>query len=182
MVVLAKSRALGQLCMLFETKKFNKSFIFSILNIRENIFHSRNGKKICPVVRENIHNKFISKVWRNSFALSIILIFRIVYFEDTKPQAQLFCNFFVQEYFLHEKTNVHSTRSRPPKYMTRSYPVDTGRKLSVHKTFRRRPERLLNVLCTFNLRPMSTGQEYAQSQLMLKQTYRCGVKMILFSS
>ena len=32
------------------------------------------------------------------------------------------------------------------------YPVDTGRKLNVHKTFRRRPGRLLNVLCTFNLR------------------------------
>ena len=32
-------------------------------------------------------------------------------------------------------------------------PVDTGRKLNVHK----RPGRLLNVLCTFNLRPVSTG-------------------------
>ena len=36
-------------------------------------------------------------------------------------------------------------------------PVDTERKLNVHKTLRRRPERLLNVLCTFNLRPVSTG-------------------------
>ena len=36
-------------------------------------------------------------------------------------------------------------------------PVDTGRKLNVHKTFRRRPGRLLNVLCTFNLRPVLTG-------------------------
>ena len=36
-------------------------------------------------------------------------------------------------------------------------PVDTGRKLNVHKTFRRRPGRLLNVLCMFNLRPVSTG-------------------------
>ena len=39
------------------------------------------------------------------------------------------------------------------------YPVDTGRKLNVHKTFGRRPGRLLNVLCTFNLRPLSTGHE-----------------------
>ena len=38
-----------------------------------------------------------------------------------------------------------------------SDPIDTGRKLNVHKTFRRRPGRLLNVLCTFNLRPVSTG-------------------------
>ena len=36
-------------------------------------------------------------------------------------------------------------------------PVDTERKLNVRKTFRRRPGRLLNVLCTFNLRPVSTG-------------------------
>ena len=35
-------------------------------------------------------------------------------------------------------------------------PVDTGRKLNVHKIFRKRPGRLLNVLCTFNLRPVST--------------------------
>ena len=38
-----------------------------------------------------------------------------------------------------------------------NFPVDTGRKLNVHKTFRNRPGRLLNVLCTFNLRPVSTG-------------------------
>ena len=36
-------------------------------------------------------------------------------------------------------------------------PVDTGRKLNVHKTFKRRPGPLLNVLCAFNLRPVSTG-------------------------
>ena len=41
-------------------------------------------------------------------------------------------------------------------------PISTGRKLNVHKTFRRRPERLLNVLCTFNLRPVSTGEELRQ--------------------
>ena len=36
-------------------------------------------------------------------------------------------------------------------------PVDTGRKLNVHKTFRRCSGHFLNVLCTFNLRPVSTG-------------------------
>ena len=36
-------------------------------------------------------------------------------------------------------------------------PVDKGRKLNAHKTFRRRLGRLLNVLCTFNLRPVSIG-------------------------
>ena len=34
-------------------------------------------------------------------------------------------------------------------------PVDTGRKLNVHKT----PGRLLNVLCMFNLRHVSSGNE-----------------------
>ena len=32
--------------------------------------------------------------------------------------------------------------------------MDTGRKLNVHKTFRRRPERLMNVLCMLNLHPV----------------------------
>ena len=35
------------------------------------------------------------------------------------------------------------------------YPVDTARKLNVHKTLRRRPGRILNVLCTFNLLAVS---------------------------
>ena len=38
-------------------------------------------------------------------------------------------------------------------------PVDTGRKLNVHKTFRKRPGRLLNVLRTFSLRPVSMEEE-----------------------
>ena len=38
-------------------------------------------------------------------------------------------------------------------------PVDTGRKLNVLKTFRRRPGPLLNALCTFNLRPVSTESD-----------------------
>ena len=36
------------------------------------------------------------------------------------------------------------------------FPVDAGRKLNVHKTFRRRPGHLRNVLCTFNLRSVPT--------------------------
>ena len=43
------------------------------------------------------------------------------------------------------------------KRVKMNVPADTGRKLNVHKTLRRRPGRLLNVLCTFNLRPVSTG-------------------------
>ena len=36
-------------------------------------------------------------------------------------------------------------------------PVDVERKLNVYKTFIRRPGRLLNILCTFDLRLVSTG-------------------------
>ena len=36
-------------------------------------------------------------------------------------------------------------------------PVDTGRKLNVQETFRRRPGHLLIVLCMANLRLVSTG-------------------------
>ena len=39
-------------------------------------------------------------------------------------------------------------------------PIDIGRKLNLHKTFRRLPGRLLKVLCTFNLRPVSTGMPF----------------------
>ena len=41
-------------------------------------------------------------------------------------------------------------------------PVETGRKLNVHKTIRRYPGHLLKVLCTFNLRPVSTGKREPQ--------------------
>ena len=39
----------------------------------------------------------------------------------------------------------------------RGTPLDTGRKLIVHKTFRRRPGHLLNVMFTFNLHPVARG-------------------------
>ena len=34
-------------------------------------------------------------------------------------------------------------------------PVNAGRKLNLHKTFRKCPGRLLNMFCTFKLRPAS---------------------------
>ena len=49
----------------------------------------------------------------------------------------------------------------------KSIPVDTGRKLNVHKTFRRRR---LNVLCTFNLRPLSTRIGYMSQERLWKLT------------
>ena len=43
--------------------------------------------------------------------------------------------------------------------VTIPHPVHTERKLNVYKTFRGRPGRLLNILCTSNLRPVSNGQD-----------------------
>ena len=54
-------------------------------------------------------------------------------------------------------SELSGAQCRITKCDMRRFPVDTGRKLNVHKTFRRRPGRLLNVLCMFNLRPVSTG-------------------------
>ena len=39
-------------------------------------------------------------------------------------------------------------------------PVDTGRKLNVHKTLRRRPGHLLNVLCTLNITSCAYGEVF----------------------
>ena len=51
-------------------------------------------------------------------------------------------------------------------------PVGTGCKLNVHKTFRRRLGRLLNVLCTFNLRPVSIGVlSYIYEGALLQMTF-----------
>ena len=52
-------------------------------------------------------------------------------------------------------------------------PLDTGRKLSVRKTFRRRPGRLLNVLYTLNLRTVSKGTAH-----QLQQRLKLSVSLI----
>ena len=48
-------------------------------------------------------------------------------------------------------------------------PVSTGHTLNVHKSFRRRPGRLLNVLSTFNFCPVSTGSIVPSAQHVLKR-------------
>ena len=44
-------------------------------------------------------------------------------------------------------------------FTLQSNPLDTRGKLKVHKTFRRRPECLVNDLYLFNLRPLSKGSK-----------------------
>ena len=51
------------------------------------------------------------------------------------------------------------------KHNIQNNPVDTGQKLNVHKTFRWRPGRLLNILRTFSLHFVSTGKLIWRSEL-----------------
>ena len=58
--------------------------------------------------------------------------------------------------------------------------VDTGRTLKVHKTFRRHPGRLLNVLRTFNLRPVSTRMMVKREIILTKHlTCRLNFSLIM---
>ena len=54
--------------------------------------------------------------------------------------------------------------------LKRLFPAGPGRRLNVHKMFRKRPGRLRNVLCTFFLRPVSMGFVF------LKPTERVNLK------
>ena len=60
------------------------------------------------------------------------------------------------EFYLKEWCSDEHLSRKVRKKNQLKYLVDTRRKLNVHKTFRRCPGRLLNVLCTFNLSPVST--------------------------
>ena len=46
-----------------------------------------------------------------------------------------------------------------PSFLQSNYPLNTRRKLNVSKTFSKRPERLLNVLCGFSLHPVPRGRK-----------------------
>ena len=65
-----------------------------------------------------------------------------------------------------------------PLIVTHS-PVDTGCKLNVHKTFRRCPGRLLNVLCTFILPPVSAGRLHIVIKVPLILVLRVNLGIIL---
>ena len=45
-----------------------------------------------------------------------------------------------------------------------SVPSDTQRKMNIHNTFRRRPGRLLNVVCTFSLFSVYKGYDCVENR------------------
>ena len=57
--------------------------------------------------------------------------------------------------------------------------VDTGCTFNVHKTFRGRPGRLLNVLCTFNLRPVSAGKGNFCFISHCKNSFSCKLQKLI---
>ena len=66
----------------------------------------------------------------------------------------------VLTYFHHDfESDYSETPQKLNKTTMTTPPPDTGNKLNVHKMFKRRPGRLLNVLCTFNLCPVSRWSE-----------------------
>ena len=63
---------------------------------------------------------------------------------------------FSSTIFFYKKANIGFWQGHKCIFV-KSVALDTGRKFNVHKTFRRRPGRSLNVLCTFNLHPVPRG-------------------------
>ena len=65
------------------------------------------------------------------------------------------------------------------KKLSNTDPVDTGRKLNVHKTSSERLMYVLNVLFTFNLCPVSTGEADLKKALLIKKA--CTSSLTKFS-
>ena len=79
--------------------------------------------------------------------------FSVILWLTKKTKVKVQQDELIQTGFFHIAETAHRVKQKQPPD-----PVDTGRKLDVYKTFRKRPGRLLNVLCMFNL-------HYLQAQL-----------------
>ena len=113
---------------------------------QEKLFRKKEkyDHKVSPVSKRD------EILWRSTLCITSILIIANL---RTQPEiisiSLVFFSFLTNTFLF----TFLLTSMLPFNY----FPVDTGRKLNVHKTFRRRPGRLLNVLCMFSLRPVSTG-------------------------
>ena len=88
---------------------------------------------------------------------------------------------FILYYHCLSRRKAHFIRIIPFQIISKQKPLDTACKMKVHKRFRRRPGRLLNLLCTFNLRPVSRRNilKYLASFLDSKHRishWRCSTK------
>ena len=89
-------------------------------------------------------------------------IFRDHFYSENawKVRFHAFLLFYVKNIWNHNFTWSRTNSQEIVNFVSivGPHPLDTGRKLNVHKTFRRCPGRFMNVLRTFNLRPVSTWQ------------------------
>ena len=106
----------------FKKRVFKNFAIFTDTYVLESYFN-KVGLQACNFIKKDSNTD--ASVW-------ILLTFYLFFEEHLRMAASgnifLFCII----------TNYNNV------------PVDTGRKFNVHKTFRRRLWRLLNILCTFN--------------------------------
>ena len=73
-------------------------------------------------------------------------------------------NFCVTVHYVWNKTILQSTFRDKTHFS-----LDAGRKLNIHKMFRRSSGHLLNVLCTFNLRPVPRGLASFYELVLIKE-------------
>ena len=104
--------------------------------------HSRNSRPRVFCKKDVLATLFKKRLWRRCFAVNFAKFLKNTIFLQNTPRRLLLTLTW------YEKNK---------KLWQNGNPVDTGRKLNKYKTFRRNPGRLLNILCSFNLSPVSTG-------------------------
>ena len=104
--------------------------------------HSRNSRPRVFCKNDVLATLFKKRLWRRCFAVNFAKFLKNTIFLQNTPRRLLLTLTW------YEKNK---------KLWQNGNPVDTGRKLNKYKTFRRNPGRLLNILCSFNLSPVSTG-------------------------
>ena len=121
-----------------EPRAFNTNFSYITINIQ-------------------VYFKYLSYYFWKNVSLFVYSLFFCFYFEQSYLLLIIIAFlFFVTAHILHikfsaiQETNLWNVKLWDP------FPIGTGRKLNVHETLRRL-RLLLNVFCTFNLRPVSTG-------------------------
>ena len=83
----------------------------------------------------------------------------------------------------------HMSMSTNVVLLSLVFPLETGRKKNAYETFGRHPERLLNVLCPFNLRPdsreiaLNTNYKFSMNmQRSLQTSSLRGISILVFGS
>ena len=110
----------------FLASKMQKEKVVLIPNIYQCLNNSRIIQPLSSSTCKMTSEYFLPLIYKNNRRQVFYIICLLINFDEVSSMKL----FFLQ---------------------TASFLLDTGRKLNVHKTFRRRPWCLLNVLCKFNL-------------------------------